>query len=342
MEIVAGLTLKSLTPRIWDAESEYFLPALKAVMISYADFHRMPRQRQLAMEQGLHKHFGIPRKTKIYLDNGAFYFIARKGETPRKEYEEFVAQAKPDWWPIPQDFIPTPQMSQKAQRQCYERTMQVNRDYQHDGFVPVVHVGQHLEKYFQDIQTNERLLAKPTIALGGIVPNLLRSPKALPYAQIINNIRRIREVFSDKQIHVFGIGGTSTLHIAALLKMDSVDSSGWRNRAARGIVQLPGSGDRMVADLGSWRGRKPSKEEWDILAACPCPACKTYGLKGLKAKLVHGFRNRATHNLWVLLEENRLIKKHIANGKYERWYKQHLDNTIYLPLIEQTLSMNDL
>ena len=32
---------------------------------------------------------------------------------------------------------------------------------------------------------------------------------------------------------------------------DSVDSSGWRNRAPRGIMQLPGSGDRMVAELGS-------------------------------------------------------------------------------------------
>ena len=33
--------------------------------------------------------------------------------------------------------------------------------------------------------------------------------------------------------------------------VDSVDSSGWRNRAPRGIMQLPGSGDRMVAELGS-------------------------------------------------------------------------------------------
>jgi queuine/archaeosine tRNA-ribosyltransferase len=96
----------------------------------------------------------------------------------------------------------------------------------------------------------------------------------------------------------------------------------------------------MVADLGSWRGRKPDDAEWELLEACPCPACKAHGVEGLKAKLVYGFRNRATHNLWVLLEEKRLIEKYIANGKYETWYKQHLDNTIYLPLIEQTLSLN--
>jgi hypothetical protein len=40
-------------------------------------------------------------------------------------------------------------------------------------------------------------------------------------------------------------------YIAALLDINSVDSRGWRNRAACGIIQLPGKGDRIVADLGN-------------------------------------------------------------------------------------------
>ncbi len=115
---------------------------------------------------------------------------------------------------------------------------------------------------------------KTAIALGGIVPNLLRSPSAIPYRMILDNLRYVRQTFADKHIHVFGIGGTATLHLAALLEMDSVDSSGWRSRAARGIVQLPGCGDRSVANLGSWRGREPDATEWERLRCCPCPACQ--------------------------------------------------------------------
>lgn len=90
----------------------------------------------------------------------------------------------------------------------------------------------------------------------------------------------------------------------------------------------------MVANLGSWRGRKPSDSEWQILSACQCPACHKYGLEGLKAHGVYGFRNRATHNLWILLEEARQIQEHLILGNYKSWYGNHLDNTLYRPLIE--------
>jgi queuine/archaeosine tRNA-ribosyltransferase len=116
-----------------------------------------------------------------------------------------------------------------------------------------------------------------------------------------------------------------------------VDSSGWRNRAARGIVQLPGSGDRLVADLGSWRGRKPSPDECDILRACGCPACRIHGLAGLEATRIAGFCNRATHNLWVLLNEVSAIEAHLADDTYETWFEGHLDNSIYLPLVRYAL-----
>ena len=115
------------------------------------------------------------------------------------------------------------------------------------------------------MKRHEQLSVKPALALGGIVPNLLRTPKAVPYKEILEGLRHVRKTFADKEIHVFGIGGTATLHLAALLGMNSVDSSSWRNRAARGIVQLPGSGDRIVANLGSWRGREPSENEWKAL-----------------------------------------------------------------------------
>src|SRR2546421_276074 len=116
MLIVAGSSLRCLPPHVWDVKSPYYLPDLKAVMVSYAEFHRMPARRRKAMEQGLHKYLGIPEEVNIYLDNGAFYFLSRDGEMPREEYDEFVRLAKPDWWPIPQDFIPSPRMTIEEQR----------------------------------------------------------------------------------------------------------------------------------------------------------------------------------------------------------------------------------
>jgi 7-cyano-7-deazaguanine tRNA-ribosyltransferase len=58
----------------------------------------------------------------------------------------------------------------------------------------------------------------------------------------------------------------------------------------------------------------------------------------LKASGGYGFYNRATHNLWVLLEEARQIEEHLnIIGDYETWYLEHLDNTIYRPLIHKLL-----
>ena len=67
MLVVAGLTIRNLEPRVWDPESPYFLPALRAVMVSYAEFHRKPGARRAAMEQGLRRYLGVPTGVDIYL-----------------------------------------------------------------------------------------------------------------------------------------------------------------------------------------------------------------------------------------------------------------------------------
>jgi 7-cyano-7-deazaguanine tRNA-ribosyltransferase len=170
--------------------------------------------------------------------------------------------------------------------------------------------------------------------------NLLRAPKAVPYHQVLSSLIHIRRTLANKEMHVFGIGGTATLHLAALLGVDSVDSSGWRNHAARGIVQLPGSGDRMVADLGSWRGRQLSSQEHEMLINCPCPACAHDGLEGILAKRIEGFCNRATHNLWVLLEEARWVEDHLTSGTYEDNYEDRVDNSIYKRLIQKAVELS--
>ena len=281
MEIVAGLNLTSIKPKVWDTNSDYYLSQLDAVMVSYAQFHQSKTRRVRAMDMGLHIGLNIPEKVKIYLDNGAFKFSRLEGEVPREEYKTFVKSAKPDWHVIPQDYIPTPDMSDYKQNKCLERTMAVNSEFSYNGFVPVVHVSRCLNKYIRLFNEDEKLRKKPIIAIGGIVPNLLRAPKAMSSKKILDSIIKVRETFATQKLHLFGVGGTSTLHVAALLKMDSVDSMGWRSRAARGLIQLPGIGDRSVANLGNWKVREPNPQELRVLKNCQCPACQKYGIKGL-------------------------------------------------------------
>jgi hypothetical protein len=40
----------------------------------------------------------------------------------------------------------------------------------------------------------------------------------------------------------------------------------------------------------------------------------------------------------TLLEETRQIEEHLNQGTYETWYQEHIDNSIYRPLIDYLLS----
>jgi 7-cyano-7-deazaguanine tRNA-ribosyltransferase len=341
LEIVAGLCLSSIKPRVWDAESSYHLPDLTAVMISYADLYKMPKKRKLIMEQGIHSYFGIPEHVKVYLDNGAFYFLVHEGAIPVAEYTEFITEAQPNWYPIPQDFIPSPSMSLEEQRQCLNKTMAVNTYYREDDYVPVVHISRVLAEYLTQVREDKTLSAKADFAIGGIVPNLLKTARAMHQTELIEKLKHIKQEMSGKKLHVFGIGGTTTVHLAALLGFDSFDSCGWRNRAARGIIQLPGRGERVVAELGSWRGRIPDETELKMIDDCQCPVCHEGKGRELLAKSAsEGFCNRAAHNLWVLLEEARWVEAQLAAGTYAQNYKNRLDNSLYLPLIEKLVGLD--
>ncbi|MGH9932119.1 MAG: hypothetical protein ACREA9_23195, partial [Pyrinomonadaceae bacterium] len=98
MLIVAGLSLKNLQPNVWNPESPYYLQALSAVMVSYGEFHQMPKQMEKAKELGLREYLGVPDETSVFLDNGAFYFLRSGDLAERKDYEEFVEESKPDWY----------------------------------------------------------------------------------------------------------------------------------------------------------------------------------------------------------------------------------------------------
>ena len=348
MLVVIGTQLDH-APKFWDKSSEWYLPEAKAIMISFADFYKSKCKQKAAMDKGLKEYLGVQSDMLVYLDNGSFAFWRQGQKRPVEEYVQFVKETRPDWYPIPTDFIPHPQLSRAEQELLFEKTMQMNIEYGPRGYVPVIHAGDWLEDYLEALDRN-RVSLSGGVALGGLVPRLLTTKGAASRKKVIDAIKQARD-YIPTELHVFGIGGLTTLHLAAALGVDSIDSSGWRNRAARGLILLPGRGERSVVPLGNWRGVEVSDDEIQMLELCGCPACRKYGLTGLKAYNTRGnkegrgdgtsgFNRRAIHNLWTLLHEAAEVDARLAKGEYGTWYREHMTGTIVLRLIEYALNHN--
>lgn len=77
MLVVVGTQLDQ-APRFWDKSSEWYLPQVKAIMVSYAGFHKNSSKRRAAMERGIHAYLRVDQGMPVHLDNGSFAFW-RKG-----------------------------------------------------------------------------------------------------------------------------------------------------------------------------------------------------------------------------------------------------------------------
>jgi len=292
-------------------------------MISFAELLRDRHVLEASAVRGLSSYLNVG--VKIYLDNGCFSLLRQGGEPAAREYVDYVKRARPNWYPVPADYVPLPSMTRRHTRRLAEKTAAVNREYGHKGFVPVVHVGPDFQEFFEQ---TIRELQPASIAIGGVVPHIRYGRQAAPKV-VIKTLAWARHRFQGS-IHVFGLGGgIGSLYLAAALGIDSMDSSGWRVRAARGVVLVPARGDRSVARLGSWGKREPSRHERELLGRCRCRSCRRDGIEHLSAPGADGFRHRAGHNLSVLLSEARMIRRHLANGDFQEWALRRLRVTTF-------------
>src|SRR5207244_4511968 len=101
------------------------------------------------------------------------------------------------------------------------------------------------------LRTIAAMCTAPTlVAIGKVAPTLgpLRRPDA--FRRVLHNIRRIRDVFPQSQVHVFGVGGMATAILLFHL-VDSVDSSSWIHDAVYGRVRTFGGATANVSSLVS-------------------------------------------------------------------------------------------
>ena len=123
--------------------------------------------------------------------------------------------------------------------------------------MPVIHGYSlnELEKACSDIKKIDD--DPKLIGLGSLVPLIFsttagskRFPDCMQF--VMQSVKLIRREFPDAMIHAFGIGSTLTMHLMYSVGTDSLDSTGWRIKAAYGMIQLPGVSDRHVKTRNEW------------------------------------------------------------------------------------------
>lgn len=172
------------------------------------------------------------------------------------------------------------------------------------------------------------------------------NPKYSSRHFVVDAVKFVRNRFPDAMLHVFGVGGTTTMHIMLALGIDSLDSIGWRLKAGHGAIQLPGIGDRF---LRSRHGRNTvrhrrviDESEKEILSQCACPTCAELTLSKRIEVLDQSFEKRALHNAWVYLEEMGEFKHHLKAGGVSEFLVQRLKHSQFKQLLPFALEQHQV
>ncbi len=331
LNFVCGVLLNGKIP-FWRKDYTYRLPQIDKILISFYEIFKSKKLRNIFKSSLYNNEIGFPRYIKIFLDNGAFSFIkANVKDNIEKEYVKFVKKLNPYWYPIPMDYIPHPSDDKKTQYIKFKKTMKMNRKYIEKGFVPVIHAGLYFEKFIEEIKKIDKEPKK--LAIGGLVPHMLLSKNGSRDV-VVAVLKHLRHEFPKTDIHVFGIGGVTTIYLLKLAQINSFDSIGWRVRAAWGIIQIRGIGERQIMqrDKG-WKIPPVSEEEKKLLKSCKCPICSKNLQDLMKRKDFEGFEARAIHNLYTLYEEVDFINK----LKSKKELLEYIERTVKNPLIQKII-----
>jgi 7-cyano-7-deazaguanine tRNA-ribosyltransferase len=327
--IVVGFPLRWPIP-VWRSDHALGLPGVTSVMVSFGELQQRPLTYQSCLRQGLRRWFRV--SGEVFLDNGAFR-LNRLGARPDiSGYVAFVRQARPQWYPVPFDYMPTPAHSRALQRRKIRQTNSINLKYAPLGYVPVIHAGPLVDKQFRQLRERMQI---PRLAIGGLVP-YLRHLNGTDRYDVIQALGQVGRDYNGK-LHIFGVGGLVSLHIAALLSASSVDSAGWQVRAVHGVITLP-----LEAGQISTRTRYRtgfSKKVRDAVRACPCVACTTFGREGLFESGRSGFVHRSVHNLSMLLNENALIERMAERKDLRAWVTERFRSSPYSRLVAAALDV---
>ena len=320
------------SPKPW----KYF--DIEGVMLNAYDILKKPTISERIKQQKVHNYLEF--NGVVAIDSGGFLFMKHK-EVPisPEELVEMYEEWKPNFAvSLDHPIFPTlpENVVKKRQRISLEnlKTMIEIKKGSNPTLIPVIHGydKRSLEWYIHEL---ERIGEFDIYGIGSLVPLAkgVKGGKGGLY-KAIDVIMSIKKLIPDRKLHVFGVGSSLTMHMMFLSGADSIDSSSWRYKAAFGAIQLPGIGDRYITGKTTSKYPDLSPEEVDIVKKCQCPACKEYGLEGLRTK----FTLRAIHNAWVYQNEIYRIREHVKNNTYEEYVKSLIkEHKVYKKVFEYIL-----
>jgi tRNA-guanine family transglycosylase len=281
------------------------------------------------------------------MDSGGFLFQSRAAVTVKPERIcELYDAARIDIG-VALDHPLNPMLSPRQNALRWKRTLQNTEKMACQegsyGFMPVVH-GYTLRLLRTACKDIRSVVVRPTLlGIGSLVPLVKASYLGTGFsyrktdggignhiAFIKDALALVRDEFPESFIHVFGVGGTTTILSMFALGADSVDSVAWRLKAAYGAVQFPGTSDRFLAPrVESVKTRCLLKRnEIPLLAKCRCPVCSQYDTFGWRRRHLDGsFKARTIHNAWVFLREVAAFRAAVTSKRTSVFLAKRLSST---------------
>jgi queuine/archaeosine tRNA-ribosyltransferase len=285
-----------------------------------------------------------PDHRTIILDSGGYqYFKAGRFLLSVAEVIELYREARPAFGvsldrPIPFDLDPN-SAAEAAASNVANFDLLV-RELGEERVIPVVHGFEHglVERQCKRLA---RIVGNPTIVgIGGSVPLFMEITRChnqpASVTRKLNLLHRfneritvVRSFFPRSRLHVFGAGSLRSIAMSFAAGADSVDSAGWRLRAAYGCVTGRRSKQVRLQRLRSL-GISLNEALGGDLRSCGCPSCaRSPTVEQRASQLASSFTNRALHNFWVLAAEvEEILASHrtdqLAANTHRFWLAQTL------------------
>lgn len=321
------------------------------------------------------------------MDSGGFQYMKKKASgksqkfdlTPKMVLEKQLEFESDCCVQLDFPFSPKLNKAQKFKRlnktlANLEKTIELIDNFNEKvSFLPVIHtVANDLELLEYGLDKMENILGyEPrVIGVGSLVPLVksMKGSKKNGIESLLYTLICLRKKLPNAFIHAFGLGGTMA-YLAVLAGVDSYDSNGWIQKAAYGVIQLPGISDRflrkeshnrpyLIKDRNQRNSKKPINEI-DIFMKCKCSACSRFYSDNWKKKDWKKKQKafigrdqepkmlRAIHNLSLYQNEIFEMREAIKKNFLKAFIKERLRFSIYYKYIKfierlKSLSLEEL
>ena len=186
MDLIIGTNpgIIKMTARCYDENDPLYIEGVDGMMFSYAVALESPKVHQRLWKQGFKQGYNLRDEYKIFLDNGSFTFSQQGYTVEPIAYRKFVEQTSPDWYPMPQDYIPGLDMPLDEQWQRMEQTMRNNHEWSGSDYAMILHTGACFDEYIKRFKASETLMKSKYIALGALASRRLRVSRLTPDSDV--------------------------------------------------------------------------------------------------------------------------------------------------------------